>query len=202
MRTACKSIYHNGLCEQSGVQMKLKIFVAVGFLFFSCKAQEAIPSHIGGFTVKVTPPGNESYVAQPRRVEQGKLPEFIKQKVRALTPAGGRISSWKLNNEKGYSVSSAAGEDRYPFSFTSGGVLTNLSYRNYPLFKQEHAARMIIRGTKQSVPRNQVPANAFATLEKIGLNPVSSQTFVTNTIEGKRFIIVLDGMAYFVRPDG
>jgi hypothetical protein len=182
--------------------MKVRIVVLIGFLFVTCKAQEVIPSHIGDLTVKVTPPGNEFYQAPPPKVVQGKLPELIEQKVKTIALASSRISSWDTTKEGGYTVSSATGEDRYRFGFTREGMLSDLSYRNYSLFKQEVAARMIVRGTKQSVSLSEIPAQAIATLEKLGLNPASATTFVTNTIEGKRFGIVIDGMAYYARPDG
>lgn len=182
--------------------MKLKIIVLIFFVFISCKAQEVIPLHIGDFSIKVTPPGNEYYNVPEERNDKGKLPDSIEQKVKVISPVNSKISSWDVSKEGQYSVNSTLGEDRYYFTFNSEGKLLNLRYRNYPLYKQEFPGQIVIRGSMKYVSIDEIPSDALKTLNKLGINTESSKTFLARTINGERFIVVVEGMAYFVRPDG
>ncbi|MGB2866942.1 MAG: metallophosphoesterase [Bacteroidota bacterium] len=182
--------------------MKLRTFFVIAFIAVSSKAQEVIPSHIGGFTIRVTPPGNEYYEAPVERSDKGNLPDAIKQTISMIAPSGARISSWDRNENGEYSANSVLGEDRYYFTFNKEGKLTELRYRNYPLYKEEFPNRMVIRGSMKPISPDEVPLNASKTLNQLEFGTLPSRTYTAETVDGKRFIVVINGTAYFVRPDG
>src|ERR1035437_7983212 len=117
--------------------MKLKTLFLVILMVLSCKAQEVIPRHIGDFTIKVTPPGNEYYQAPTERSRKGTLPDFIKQEVKLISPDKSDISEWDVNSDSVYSVKSNLGEERYYFTIKKNGKLSYLEFRNYSLHEQE-----------------------------------------------------------------
>ncbi len=178
------------------------VIIIVIISFASCKEKEYIPEEVDGLHVIVFPPGNEYYEAPKSNNSRTLLPPNVKKMVQVISPNNAIITSWKYDKEKMLSVNSKLENDRYYFTFSPEGSLINLRFKNYEEYKDERPGKIIIKGSKKSISISEVPRKALSVLKKVTLNLKGSESFLVNSAEGKRYVVVINDFAYFIRPDG
>jgi len=157
-----------------------------------------IPERIGPWRVEVGPPGNEFY-----EVPKAKAPppsEAVLRWVKIFTPRA-KVAEWDLQNDD-YRIYAEIGKEKYQFDVTPEGKLLALEYENDATGTKEEPDQLVFRGTKKSIAVSKVPEAAIKTLAEALPEAKPSKAWTAETIAGPRYVIVIDQMAFYARPDG
>jgi hypothetical protein len=161
-----------------------------------------IPVQIGGWRVEVGPPGNEFYQAPALAAEASPPSEAMFETVRRIAPEYTEVKRWELEDAKEYFIRAEAEAEEYDFLFALDGELLELEYENDLAVVEEAPGELIIKGTKKSIPIEEAPTEALATLSELFPETSPVEAWHASTAAGPRFAIVQDGRAFFSRPDG
>jgi hypothetical protein len=180
-------------------------FIILSLLaFVACQAEveTPIPDQIGGWRVEVGPPGNVFYQAPADAAEASPPSDATFEMVKRIAPEYTEVKRWELEDGKEYFIRAEAESEEYDFLFSLEGELLELEYENDLIVVDEAPGEMIIKGTRKSVPVNEVPKEALETLVELfpGVSP--EEAWQVSTAAGPRFVIVQEGRAFFTRPDG
>jgi len=158
-----------------------------------------IPDSISKWRIEVGPAGNEFY--EVPRVEQAPPPsEAVLRWAEIFTPHA-KVTEWKLKSN-GYRLYAEVGREEYKFYVRPEGELFGLEYENDATGIDEEADELVLRGTKRSIPTSEVPAAALQTLARAMPDAVPSKAWTADTIAGPRYVILIEKMAFYARPDG
>jgi hypothetical protein len=159
----------------------------------------AVPERIGPWRVQVGPPGNEFYEAPA--VKLSPPSEAVLRWAKILAP-GAKVTDWELDSD-GYHIDAEIDEEeKYQFDVAPDGKLLELQYENDAAGVQEEPDGLVLRGTKKPIAVSEVPRAALETLARAMPAAKSSQTWMAETIAGPRYVIVIDRMVFYARPDG
>ena len=173
-------------------------------VLLACRAEDpaAIPDRIGEWRVEVGPPGNEFY-EEPAPAGQASPPSpAMFDLVERIAPDHTEVKRWELQRGERYFIRSEAGAEEYDFLLSLDGELVELSYENGLAKIDEEPGRLILEGTLERVPTAEVPAGATRLLGDLypGVSP--AEVWRASTVAGTRFVIEMEGLAFFARPDG
>ncbi len=173
-------------------------------VFVACQAESktGIPEKIGGWRVEVGPPGNDFYEAPAPAGESSPPSEAMFEMVRRIAPDYTEVKRWELQNGDRYFIRAETDSEEYDFRFSLEGVLLELEYENDLTVVEETPGALIITGTRESMPMGEVPTEVLQTLSELFPEVSPSEAWRVSTAAGPRFAIVLEGQAFFSRPDG
>lgn len=157
-----------------------------------------IPGRIGLWRVEVGPPGNEFY-----ELPTSKMPppsEAVLRWAKIIAPHA-KVTEWEVENG-GYRIHAEVGEEEYQFDVSSDGKLLELEYENNTTDTKEERDELVLRGTKKRIAVSEVPKVALETLARAMPGVKPSKIWTAETIAGPRYVIVVDEMAFYARPDG
>lgn len=167
---------------------------------FSCTK---IPKQVGDWRVKVGPPGNEFYQIPEESTPQNIPPsDKLLNIVREFAPPYTKVTEWKMLNDSLYRIRAAAGVERYDYTIFQDGTIQDITYRNDSTKTREKAYYLLIKNRKKTIPLEEVPSKALETIKVIFPNSKPSQTWLASTFAGTRYLIVVENMAFYARPDG
>ena len=170
------------------------------FTTFSCTR---IPDRAGAWRVKVSPAGNEFYEIPAETVSQNVPPsEELLRIVRALAPSHTAVSDWKRLDDNKYWIRSSAGDERYDYTLYTDGTIEDICYRNAATRTRDKAYSLLIKDSKKTVAVEDVPAKALETIRVLFPDSEPSDTWLVSTFAGERYLIVVEGMAFYARADG
>jgi len=157
-----------------------------------------VSERIGPWRVEVGPPGNEFYEVPAEKL----LPpsEAVLRWAKVFTPHA-KITGWDPENDD-YRIYAEVGKEKYQFDVTPEGKLLALEYENDDTDTKEEPDELVLRGTKKSIAVSEVPQAALKTLAEALPDVKPSQTWTAETTAGPRYVIVIDEMAFYARPDG
>ncbi|RPI28533.1 MAG: hypothetical protein EHM61_04755 [Acidobacteria bacterium] len=167
----------------------------------SC-ASEVIPPKIDGFRVEVGPPGNEFYQPPPPPEEPKAPSPKLFDIVRRIAPAHTEIKRWELQRADRYFIRAEAGPEEYDFLITPEGRLVSFDYENDQTNVFERPGKMVLRGTKKQITVSKLPATTRKTLKELFPSLPIASAWKAESPAGPRFVILVDGLAFFTRPDG
>ena len=170
----------------------------------ACQAEDraGIPDRIGEWRVEVGPPGNEFYEA-PAPAGQASPPSpAMFGVVDRIAPDHTEVKRWELQRGERYFIRSEAGSEEYDFLLSLDGELMELTYENGLAKIDEEPGRLILGGTLEKVPVAEVPEDATRLLGELypGVSPAGA--WKASTAAGTRFVVEMEGLAFFARPDG
>ncbi|MFQ6034997.1 MAG: metallophosphoesterase family protein [Sedimentisphaerales bacterium] len=161
-----------------------------------CSGQE----QIGRWRIEVGPPGNEFYKAPQQKAEMPPPSEAVLRWAKIIAPHA-KVTEWEVENG-GYRINAEVGKEKYQFDVTPAGQLLELEYENDATDIKEEPDELVLRGTKKSIAVSEVPKATLKTLAEALPDAKPSQTWTAETIAGPRYVIVIDEMAFYARPDG
>jgi len=167
----------------------------------SCATKAILPG-MDGWRVEVGPPGNEFYQAPPAPQEPSAPAPRLFETVRRIAPAHTEIKRWEFQRQNRYFIRAEAGPEEYDFLLSPEGRLLSFDYENDQTNSVEQPARMVLKGTKKQIPLSEVPAATLKTLKATLPNSEPSEAWKIESPAGPRFVVTMDGMAFFSRPDG
>jgi len=156
-----------------------------------------IPERIGPWRVEVGPPGNEFYEVPTAKVP---LSEAMLRWIKIFT-SWAKVTNWELDSDN-YRIDAEAGEEKYQFDVTPQGKLLALEYENDANDIKEEPDKLVLRSTKKSIAVTEVPNAVLETLAKAMPDAKPSKAWTAETIVGLRYVIVIDKMVFYARPDG
>jgi len=157
--------------------------------------------------VEIGPAGNEfCEVPKPKaeKAEEETPPpsEVVLRWAKIIAP-GAKVTEWKFKSDRyGYRIYAQVNQEEYRFAVTPKGRLLALEYENRATNVKEQAGELILPGTKKSIAESRVPKAALKTLAEAMPNARVSQAWTAQTTAGLRYVIVIDKMAFYARPDG
>ena len=180
--------------------LKRRFFVLLAVLYVVSPAfsGNGIPRRIGPWRVEVGPPGNEFYESPT-----AKLPppsEVVLRWPRIIAPHA-TVTAWEVE-DGGYRIHAEVGEEQYQFDVEPDGKLLELEYENDATDIQEECDELVLRGTKKRIAISEVPKIALATLARAMPSVKPGKTWRAATIAGPRYVIVMNGLVFYARPDG
>ena len=180
---------------------KIKIVFLLILFSFSIHSQYSIPARIGNWRVEVGPPGNEFYQPAEPPPDAGPPSEEMFKIIKIFAPHT-EVKKWSFKSDKYYEIKAQSGIDDYKFIFTFDGTLVEIQYEDDSTKVEEQADKLVLKGSKKSIPINEVPSAALETISKAlpDINP--SQVFSASTIAGQRYGIVAGEYVFYARPDG
>ena len=161
-------------------------------------SESSIPGRIGPWRVEVGPPGNEFYEVPAEKLPPP--PEAVLRWAKIIAPHT-KVTEWEVENG-GYRINAEVGKEKYQFDVTPEGKLLDLEYENDATDTKEEPDELVLRGTKKSIAISEVPKAALKTLAEALPDVKPSQAWTAETIAGPRYVIVIDQMAFYARPDG
>ncbi|HCK98640.1 MAG TPA: hypothetical protein DHW42_00845, partial [Candidatus Marinimicrobia bacterium] len=167
---------------------------------FSCTK---IPKRIGDWCVEIGPPGNEFYHVPEETTPQNIPPsDKLLHIVREFAPSYTEVTKWKMLNDSLYWIRAAAGFEKYDYTIFQDGTIQDITYRNDSTKTREKAYYLLIKDTKKTIPLEEVPSKALETIKVLFPDSEPRQTWIVSTFAGKRYLIVVEDMAFYARPDG
>ncbi|HKJ67860.1 MAG TPA: hypothetical protein VKA68_07870, partial [bacterium] len=163
--------------------------------------QSGIPSQVDGWRIEVSPPGNEFYQPPESREDVPPPSDKVLRVIRIIAPQL-RMDEWEIEDEKYYEIDAVAGNDEYQFLISSEGELIELEYENDSTDVEEEPDEMILKGTREACPATQVPRAALKTISEILPGTEPDQCWVAQTVDGRRYVIQVNSMVFYARPDG
>ncbi len=182
---------------------KLLVYVNILLLLviFDCQKQTGtIPERIGNWRVTVGPAGNEFY--QPP-VEKNVAPpsQQLLNIVKMIAPEGKEIEKWRAIRDSIYFIRASGDDEEYDFIIYSNGKLIELEYDNAQ-DQEERPDRMVLKGSKRSIKYRQIPPRARNLLSRLHPAMQAPQCWLVDTPVGKRSVVQVGELAYFIRGDG
>jgi Icc-related predicted phosphoesterase len=188
--------------ESSKVNLgKFKVALLLLFFSFSVHSQNSIPDKIGNWRVEVGPPGNEFYQPVEPAPEAEPPSEEMLEIIKIFAPHT-EVKKWDFKSGKYYEIKAQSGIDDYKFLFTLEGTLVEIQYEDDSTKVEEEADKLVLKGSKKSIPINEVPSTALETISKAFPDIKPSQAFSASTIAGLRYGIVAGEYVFYARPDG
>jgi len=175
--------------------------VLVLVVFISCFKTE-IPDTIGDWSVEVGPPGNEFYQPPKPPSKVKPLAEYLLDIVGKLAPDDMEISGWVHISENLYMIRTESETERYSFLLFDDGGIYAIWYENESTHREEAASELVLKGTKKRISLDKVPSHLLKTLSTVFPNSSFNQVWIASTIAGTRYVIVMDEMVFYARPDG
>ena len=170
----------------------------------ACRSEDqtGVPDRIGEWRIEVGPPGNDFYEAPAPAAKASPPTEAMFDLVKRIAPDHTAVKRWELQDGDRYFIRSEAESEEYDFLLSMDGELMELTYENGLAKIEEEPGRLILEGTRQSVPAAKLPEDVTGLLEELypGVSP--RETSQASTAAGTRFVIVMEGLAFFSRPDG
>jgi len=172
-------------------------------VLFTAVSCTRIPDRAGAWRVEVGPPGNEFYQIPSETVSQDIPPsEELLRVVQTFAPSYTRVTDWKKIDENRYWIRSSAGWENYDYTIYTNGTIEDICYRNDSTKTREKAYYLLIKDSKKPVSSEEVPRKALETIRVLFPDSEPSDTWLVSTFAGKRYLIVVEGMAFYARPDG
>ncbi len=174
------------------------------FSLLACQTEDqtGIPDRIGDWRVDLGPPGNEFYEAPAPAGLASPPSQAMFDLVKRIAPDHTEVKRWELQDGDRYFIRSEAESEEYDFHLSMDGELMQLDYENDLTAVDEEPGGMILKGTRQSVPAAEVPEDATSLLRELYPRVSPSEVWRASTAAGTRFVIVMEGLAFFSRPDG
>ena len=178
----------------------LIIIVILFSIAISCTK---IPKQIGDWRVEVGPPGNDFY-EDPQETAPQNIPPSDKllHIVQEFAPSYTEVTKWKMLNKNLYWIRSAAGVEKWDYTIFQDGTIQDITYRNDSTKTREKAYALLIKDGRVSIPVEEVPPRALEVIKVVFPESEPSQTWIASTFAGTRYLIVVEGMAFYARPDG
>ncbi|HXK59117.1 MAG TPA: metallophosphoesterase [Acidobacteriota bacterium] len=152
-----------------------------------------------GWRLEIGPPGNEFYEAPPvPEAPSAKLFELV----RKIAPAHTQIKRWEWQRRSRYFIRAEADSEEYDFLLSPEGRLLQIYYENDQTNVLEQPGKMVLKGTKKEISVSEVPVSARETLQAAFPGQETTGAWMIDSPAGRRFVIALDGLAFFSRPDG
>jgi hypothetical protein len=183
--------------------MKRAYVLPIGLLVLlaGC-ASETILQKIDGWRVEVGPPGNEFYEPPPPPEEPAAPSPELLETVRRIAPAHTEITRWELQRQNRYFIRAEAASEEYDFLMSPDGLLLRLDYENDQTNVLEEPGKMVLRGTRKEIPLSKVPTAALKTLKAAFPTGEAAGAWMIESPAGPRFVVLMEGLAFFSRPDG
>jgi hypothetical protein len=184
---------------------RLIYFLGIGFVlmlgFLSCTQP---PSDTHDWLIEVVPAGNEYFeLREYGQGTDGPPPsEGLLAIVRALSPAHVEVGDWHLSHDGSYRIRAEAGSERYDYHLSGGGEIIEVAYRDDSRRIYEKAYALVLRGTKEQIPLEDVPSKALKTLSDVVPDAEVKMAWIASTTAGPRYVIVVGESVYYARPDG
>jgi len=182
--------------------LKLILIILAISLIVSCQSESKIPANIGHWRVEVGPAGNEYYEGPSMKEKAIPPSENLLAIVRTVAPPHMEVKQWELDKKDLYIIQAEAGPEEYEFDISTGGKIIKLQYDNDSTNVEEEAGELILKGKKKQIAPNEVPTKALETIDKVIPNARPDQTWVASTVAGKRYVIVVNDLVFYARPDG
>ncbi len=154
------------------------------------------PERIGKWRVEVGPPGNEFYQAPKEQPPS----EAVLRWANIFAPHA-KVEKWKVKSS-GYRLYAKVGREQYKFYVRHEGQLYKFEYKNTATGVEEVIGKLILQGTKKTIPVTEVPKAALDTLATAMPDAKPSEAWLADTIAGPRYVILIEQMAFYARPDG
>ena len=180
------------------LKRRFVVLLAVLCVVLPAFCGNGIPGQVGPWRVEVGPAGNEFYESP-----DAKLPppsEIVLRWPKIIAPHA-KVTEWEAENG-GYRIHAEVGEEEYQFDVESNGKLLDLEYENDATDIKEECDELVIRGTKKRIAASEVPKAAITTLARAMPSVKPGKTWKAKTIAGPRYVIVMNGLAFYARPDG
>jgi hypothetical protein len=165
-------------------------------------ASRKIPDSTDRWRVEVGPAGNESYEPPPPLQEPEAPGPQLLEMVRRIAPAHAEIKRWEFQGSNRYFIRAEAPSEEYDFLLSPDGLLLRLDYENDQTNVTEEPGKMVLRGTRKKIRVSEVPGLALQTLKTVFPNAQPSSVWKIQSPAGARFVVLVDGLAFFARPDG
>lgn len=160
-----------------------------------------IPKKLNGFGIKVTPSGNNYYKISTKEQAKEPLPEKVKNTLKLISPDHSKITSWKKNKDKSFTVYVWENENKYYFTISEDGHLLKLKMKSYSAYEDIQSKISIVKGSRKRIGKAEVPSKALITLGKITANK-RADYYTVNTPYGPKYIAVIDKMVYLINKNG
>ncbi|MFZ2149157.1 MAG: metallophosphoesterase family protein [Sedimentisphaerales bacterium] len=177
---------------------KLLVLLLVLCIAMPGCSESGTSERIGPRRVEVGPAGNGLY-----ETPTAKLPppsEAVLRWAKIIAPHT-KVTKWEVKNGS-YRLNAEVGQEEYQFDVTPEGKLLELEYENDATDIEEEPDELVLRGTKKSIAISKVPEALLETLAKAVPGVKPSQSWTAETIAGSRYVIVIDEMVFYARPDG
>lgn len=188
------------------------LLCGIVFLFFPDigVADSGIPERIGNWRVEVEAAGNTFHETPAKN---GKSSDFappsaaVLRWVEIIAP-GAVIKDLRMRNDNyrikvEYDVRDT--RHRYELEVRADGKLRKLKKlesRSDGRRVEEKSGNLIFRQTRENVPVEDLPAAALEALTKALPDTEPLEAWRAQTIAGERYIILMDDLVFYVRPDG
>jgi len=176
------------------------VIPVLALLAVACNS--GIPNRVDGWRVEVGPPGNEFYREPVSDEEPQPPPDALLQLVARVAPAHTRVKRWELQAGDRYFIRAEAGPEEYDFVFSSDGALLQLDYENDRTNVAEEPGEIILAGTREALPLQEVPKAALETIAALSPGTAPTEAWQVETAAGPRSVVIAGGTAFFLRPDG
>lgn len=157
-----------------------------------------IPKRIGPWRVEVGPAGNEFYESPAAKLPP---PSDIVLRWPKIIAPHAKVTEWEVE-DGGYRIHAEVGEEEYQFDVEPNGKLLELEYENDATDIKEECDELVLRGTKKRVAASEVPKAVLTTLARAMPAVQPGKTWRAETIAGPRYVIVMNELAFYARPDG
>ena len=177
--------------------------VVIAMTIFACNQLSA---ESADWRVEIVPAGNEYY--QPEKSESTPEPEGpppserLFEIVRTLAPSHTDVGDWRMRDDGTYRIRAGAGSERYDYHLTPDGGIIEIEYNDDSTRVREKAYSLVLKGTKIIISMDDVPSRALDVLTAVIPDTAASKAWIASTPVGQRYVIVVGGSAYYVRPDG
>jgi len=112
------------------------------------------------------------------------------------------VSRWEFQRGSRYFIRAEAGPEEYDFLFSPDGRLLSFDYENDNTNVFETPGRMVVNGSRKGIPISEAPAATRKALQEAFPKASATEAWTIESPAGPRFVVVLDGLAFFARPDG
>ena len=162
-----------------------------------------IPKQIGDWQIEVGPPGNEFYEIPEKSKPDNKPPsENLLKIVRAFAPSYTEVVKWELKKYGFYWIRAEALPEKYDFYLSPDGKINDMTYYNDSTNTREKGYDLLIKGSRKSIPINEIPKKALETIKVIYPNSEPTDIWIASTFAGERYVLVVEGVVFYIRKDG
>jgi len=177
--------------------------LVIFLVFLTTVSCTRIPDQAGAWRVEVGPPGNEFYEVPSENVSQDIPPsEELLRVVQILAPSYTKVTDWKRLDENKYWIRSSAGFENYDYTIYTDGTIEDICYSNDSTRTREKAYYLLIKDSKKSISIDEVPQKALEKIRVLFPDSEPTHTWLVSTFAGKRYLVVVGEMAFYIRPDG